>query len=186
MNPALTENVFELENCSIRYGSFTAVRNVFLNIPRNKVTAFIGPSGCGKSTILRSLNRMNDLVEGFGIEGRIRYDGIDLYKKDIDPVEVRRRIGMVFQKPNPFPKSIYDNVVFGARVMGYRGNLDELVEKSLRQATSGMRSRTNSNSPVRPFPAVSSSGCASPAPSPSSPKSSSWMNPAPPSTPSPL
>jgi phosphate transport system ATP-binding protein len=134
MTPPLTENVFELENCSISYGSFTAVRNVFLNIPRNKVTAFIGPSGCGKSTILRSLNRMNDLVEGFGIQGRIRYDGIDLYKKDIDPVEVRRRIGMVFQKPNPFPKSIYDNVVFGARIMGYKGNLDELVEKSLRRA----------------------------------------------------
>jgi phosphate transport system ATP-binding protein len=103
-------------------------------VPHNKITALIGPSGCGKSTLLRSFNRMNDLIDGARIEGQILYHGVDLYADGIDPVEVRRRIGMVFQKPNPFPKSIYDNVSFGPRVAGFRGNMDELVEESLRRA----------------------------------------------------
>lgn len=124
----------EVDNASIFYGTFKAVRDVSLDIYANKVTALIGPSGCGKSTLLRCLNRMNDLIPGARVEGNITYHGKNLYDKNVDPVEVRRRIGMVFQKPNPFPKSIYDNVVFGARVNKYKGNLDELVETSLRQA----------------------------------------------------
>ncbi len=126
--------VFELENLSCFYGSFRAVRDISLQVPKNKITAFIGPSGCGKSTLLRSFNRMNDLVDSAHIEGHVRYHGVDLYADGVDAVEVRRRIGMVFQKPNPFPKSIYDNVAFGPRVAGFRGNMDELVERSLRRA----------------------------------------------------
>ncbi len=128
------EVVFELDELSCFYGSFRAVRDISLQVPRNRITAIIGPSGCGKSTLLRSFNRMNDLVDGARIEGSIRYHGVDLYADGIDPVEVRRRIGMVFQKPNPFPKSIYDNVAFGPRVAGFKGDLDELVEASLRRA----------------------------------------------------
>ena len=123
-----------LENVTISYGSFEAVRNVFMNIPYGKVTAFIGPSGCGKSTVLRALNRMNDLIPGCHLKGKVVFDGHDLYHPRVDPVEVRRRIGMVFQKPNPFPKSIYENIAFGARINGYRGDMDELVERSLRKA----------------------------------------------------
>lgn len=123
-----------LQNVSISYGNFEAVRNVFLDIPRKGVTAFIGPSGCGKSTVLRSLNRMNDLIPGCSLKGKVIFDGHDLYDRRVDPVEVRRRIGMVFQKPNPFPKSIYENIAFGARINGYRGDMDELVERSLREA----------------------------------------------------
>ena len=123
-----------LENVSISYGGYEAVRNVYCEIPRGKVTAFIGPSGCGKSTVLRSLNRMNDLIEGCSLSGRVLFDGADLYHPTVDPVEVRRRIGMVFQQPNPFPKSIYENIAFGARINGYTGDMDELVERSLRQA----------------------------------------------------
>jgi phosphate transport system ATP-binding protein len=123
-----------LENVSISYGSFEAVRNVYMDIPRLGVTAFIGPSGCGKSTVLRALNRMNDLIPGCSLKGRVIFDGHDLYDKRVDPVEVRRRIGMVFQKPNPFPKSIYENIAFGARINGYKGDMDELVERSLRKA----------------------------------------------------
>jgi phosphate transport system ATP-binding protein len=123
-----------LQNVSISYGSFEAVKNVFLDIPHGKVTAFIGPSGCGKSTVLRSLNRMNDLIPGCSLKGRVIFDGQDLYDQRVDPVEVRRRIGMVFQKPNPFPKSIYENIAFGAKINGYRGDMDELVERSLRKA----------------------------------------------------
>jgi phosphate transport system ATP-binding protein len=121
------EVVFELEGLSCFYGSFRAVRDISLQVPRNAITALIGPSGCGKSTLLRSFNRMNDLVDTARIEGQIRYHGVDLYADGVDPVEVRRRIGMVFQKPNPFPKSIYDNVAFGPRVAGYRGDMDALV-----------------------------------------------------------
>ena len=123
-----------IQNATISYGDFEALKNVFCDIPRGQVTAFIGPSGCGKSTLLRALNRMNDLIEGCSLHGRILFDGADLYAPDVDPVEVRRRIGMVFQQPNPFPKSIYENIAFGARINGYNGNMDELVEKSLRQA----------------------------------------------------
>ncbi|NES93958.1 MAG: phosphate ABC transporter ATP-binding protein [Desertifilum sp. SIO1I2] len=126
--------VLRTESVSIYYGAFMAVRKVAMNIPRHKVTAFIGPSGCGKSTLLRCFNRLNDLIPGARVEGRITYNGIDLYGSKVDPVEVRRRIGMVFQKPNPFPKSIYDNIAFGARVNGIKCDMDELVERSLRQA----------------------------------------------------
>ncbi len=128
------EVVFDLQSLSCYYGSFRAVREISLRVPKNKVTAIIGPSGCGKSTLLRSFNRMNDLVDGAHIEGSILYHGVDLYADEVDAVEVRRRIGMVFQKPNPFPKSIYDNVAFGPRVAGYKGSMDDLVERSLRRA----------------------------------------------------
>jgi phosphate transport system ATP-binding protein len=131
---ANTEICISLQNVSISYGKFEAVRNVYLDIPRQGVTAFIGPSGCGKSTVLRALNRMNDLIPGCTLKGRVIFDGQDLYVQRVDPVEVRRRIGMVFQKPNPFPKSIYENIAFGARINGYKGNMDELVERSLRKA----------------------------------------------------
>ena len=130
------EPCLSLQNVSISYGfgKNIAVSNVFMEIPKGKVTAFIGPSGCGKSTVLRALNRMNDLIEGCSLKGRVLFDGQDLYDRRVDPVEVRRRIGMVFQKPNPFPKSIYENIAFGARINGYRGDMDELVESSLRKA----------------------------------------------------
>ncbi|HEY9736963.1 MAG TPA: ATP-binding cassette domain-containing protein, partial [Trichocoleus sp.] len=124
----------QAENVSVYYGSTLAVRDVFLNIPKNQIVAFIGPSGCGKSTILRCFNRMNDLIPSARMEGRITYQGKSLYDRSVDPVELRRRIGMVFQKPNPFPKSIYENIAFGARINGYRGDMDELIERSLRGA----------------------------------------------------
>lgn len=132
--PKAAESVLTAENINIYYGNFLAVRNVFLEIPKNSITAFIGPSGCGKSTILRCFNRLNDLINSFRLEGRISYHGHNIYAPDIDPIEVRRYIGMVFQRPNPFPKSIYDNVAYGARVTKYQGDLDELVETSLRRA----------------------------------------------------
>jgi phosphate transport system ATP-binding protein len=128
------EICMSLQDVTISYGLFKAVKNVFMDIPKGKVTAFIGPSGCGKSTVLRALNRMNDLIPGCHLKGRVVFDGVDLYDKRVDPVEVRRRIGMVFQKPNPFPKSIYENIAFGARINGYKGDMDELVERSLRKA----------------------------------------------------
>jgi phosphate transport system ATP-binding protein len=128
------ETLFALDRLGVSYGSKPALANVALYIPVNRVTALIGPSGCGKSTLLRCLNRMNDLIPGARIEGAVNYRGQNIYAPEIDPVEVRRRIGMVFQKPNPFPKSIYENVAFGARVNGHRGNMDELVERCLRQA----------------------------------------------------
>jgi phosphate transport system ATP-binding protein len=132
--PTNGKHALELRDVNCYYSSFRAVKNVNLDIERQKITAFIGPSGCGKSTVLRALNRMNDLIPGGRVEGVVRFHGQNLYDADVDPVEVRRRIGMVFQKPNPFPKSIYDNVAWGAKVNGYRGNMDELVEHSLRQA----------------------------------------------------
>ena len=122
------------DHLSLWYGQKQALTDVSFDIPQNKVTALIGPSGCGKSTLIRCINRMNDLIPDVRIKGGTYYQGVDIYGSDVDPVEVRRRIGMVFQKPNPFPKSIYDNVAFGARVNGFRGNLDELVERSLRRA----------------------------------------------------
>lgn len=128
------EPVLQLRDVDIYYGNYKAVRSVNLDIPKNKITAFIGPSGCGKSTILRCLNRLNDLISSFKLKGLVTYHGQNLYHKDVDPVEVRKRIGMVFQRPNPFPKSIYDNVAYGARINGYKGDLDELVETSLRRA----------------------------------------------------
>jgi phosphate transport system ATP-binding protein len=126
--------VFDVDDLSVYYGSFRAVRDVSMEIRQHEVTAFIGPSGCGKTTVLRCFNRMNDLIESARVEGKLRYHGVDLYDREVNPVEVRRRIGMVFQKPNPFPKSIYDNVAYGPRIGGTKGNLDELVERSLRGA----------------------------------------------------
>ncbi len=130
----LISPVLETHNLNIYYGDFRAVTDVNIQIPRHKITAIIGPSGCGKSTLLRAFNRMNELVPNTHIEGEIIFEGQNLYGRDIDPVEVRYRIGMVFQKPNPFPKSIYENVAWAARIHGYRGNLDELVESSLTKA----------------------------------------------------
>jgi phosphate transport system ATP-binding protein len=119
---------------NIFYGNFLAVTDVNIKIPRHKITAIIGPSGCGKSTLLRAFNRMNELVPDTHIHGEVLFEGQNLYEKSVDPVEVRYRIGMVFQKANPFPKSIYENVAWAARIHGYKGNMDELVESSLRQA----------------------------------------------------
>ena len=126
--------IFEAKNLGIFYGDFKAVTDVNMKIQRNRITAIIGPSGCGKSTLLRSFNRMNELVPGTSINGEILFNGQNLYASDVDPVEVRYRIGMVFQKPNPFPKSIYDNIAWGARIHGFKGDMDELVVYSLKQA----------------------------------------------------
>ena len=136
LQPQQPEAVFDVQNVSIYYGSFRAVTNVSLSIYANEITAFIGPSGCGKTTVLRSLNRMNDLIAGARVEGDVRYHGVPLYGPKVSPIAVRRRIGMVFQKPNPFPKSIFDNVAYGPRINGEhnRGKLKEIVEHSLRQA----------------------------------------------------
>jgi phosphate transport system ATP-binding protein len=129
-------SIFDVQNTSIYYSAFRAVTDVSLTVHENEITAFIGPSGCGKTTVLRSLNRMNDLIPGARVEGDIRYRGVPLYGKDVSPTAVRRRIGMVFQKANPFPKSIYDNIAYGPRINGIRGKakLDEIVERSLKQA----------------------------------------------------
>jgi len=126
--------VFDVADLSVYYGEFRAVRDVTLQIPQNRITAFIGPSGCGKTTVLRCFNRMNDLIETARVEGRVGYHGVDLYDPAVNPVEVRRRIGMVFQKPNPFPKSIYDNIAYGPRIAGQKKGLDDVVEESLRRA----------------------------------------------------
>jgi phosphate transport system ATP-binding protein len=128
------EIAIELKDVACYYGSFRVVRDVSLSVARREVTSLIGPSGSGKSTLLRTINRMNDLVSTFRLEGTILLDGQDLYAANVDAVELRRRVGMVFQKPNPFPKSIFDNVAFGARINGYKGNIIELVEASLRRA----------------------------------------------------
>ena len=125
--------IFDVDDISVFYGDHKAIRNVTMDLHRNEITALIGPSGCGKSTFIRCLNRMNDLIPSARVEGKIVYHGEDLYASDIDPVQVRKRIGMVFQKPNPFPKSIYDNIAFGPRVMGMKGNMDEIVERALRR-----------------------------------------------------
>ncbi len=124
----------EIRNVSLWYGQKQAIGNVTLDVPRNRVTALIGPSGCGKSTLLRCMNRMNDLIDGVTIEGEVVIDGANIYAPNTEPSQVRRHVGMVFQKPNPFPKSIYDNVAFGARINGYTGNMDDLVEESLTKA----------------------------------------------------
>ncbi|HET9672272.1 MAG TPA: phosphate ABC transporter ATP-binding protein PstB [Actinomycetota bacterium] len=128
------ETIFDVRDLSVWYDDFRAIRDITIPIAGNEITALIGPSGCGKTTFLRCLNRMNDLIEGARVEGTVRYHDVDLYDERVDPVEVRRRIGMVFQNPNPFPKSVYDNVAFGPRIAGFRGRMDELVEESLRRA----------------------------------------------------
>ncbi len=128
------ETILRLEGVSCWYGSFRAVKDVSIEIQAREVTALIGPSGCGKTTLLRTMNRMNDLIPAYRTDGHIQFEGEDLYGQGVDPVAVRRRIGMVFQKPNPFPKSVYDNVAFGSRINGFKGDLDELVERSLRRA----------------------------------------------------
>jgi phosphate transport system ATP-binding protein len=122
------------QDLNIFYGDFHAVRDVNLSIERNKITSMIGPSGCGKSTVLRCFNRMNDLIPSARVEGQVLFNGQNIYTDTVDPVQVRRHIGMVFQKPNPFPKSIYDNIAWGAKINGFRGNMDELVEDALRGA----------------------------------------------------
>ncbi|MBS5704575.1 MAG: phosphate ABC transporter ATP-binding protein, partial [Butyricicoccus pullicaecorum] len=138
-----------IEDVNLYYGSFHALKEISLNIPEREITAFIGPSGCGKSTLLKSLNRMNDLVEGCKITGRIALDGMDVYAKTTDVNGLRKRVGMVFQKPNPFPMSIYDNIAYGPRTHGIRtrGKLDEIVETSLRQAAiwDEVKDRLNKN-----------------------------------------
>ena len=126
--------VLRSRGLSVHYGDFCAIRDIDMDIKRNEVTALIGPSGCGKSTLLRCFNRMNDLVPGARIGGQLLFEDYDLYAADVDPTEIRSRIGMVFQRPNPFPKSIYDNVAFGLRINGYTGDMEQAVEKSLRQA----------------------------------------------------
>ena len=128
------EAVFSLRGVGVAYGGSPAVEDVSFDVPRNEITAFIGPSGCGKSTLIRCLNRMNDLIPSAEVKGEVLYHGQDLYAERVDPVQVRKRIGMVFQKPNPFPKSIYDNVAFGPRVLGMDGDMDELVESALVRA----------------------------------------------------
>jgi phosphate transport system ATP-binding protein len=128
------ETVFDIGDLTVAYGNAVAVKDVTLEIHRNAITALIGPSGCGKSTVLRCLNRMNDLVPSARVSGNVLYHGVDLYGDDVDPIEVRRRIGMVFQRPNPFPKSIYDNVAYGLRILGMKDNLDDRVEQALRAA----------------------------------------------------
>jgi phosphate transport system ATP-binding protein len=128
------EVVFDIRDLNVYYGDFRAVKDITLPVYGNQITALIGPSGCGKTTVLRCLNRMNDLIVGARVEGQVLYHGVDLYDRRVDPVEVRRRVGMVFQKPNPFPKSVYENVAFGPKTAGFRGSMDDLVEESLRRA----------------------------------------------------
>jgi phosphate transport system ATP-binding protein len=132
--PASRDAVFDINGLTVSYGKSVAVKDVSIDIYKNAITAMIGPSGCGKSTVLRCLNRMNDLVASARVDGKILYHGVDLYGAGVDPIEVRRRIGMVFQRPNPFPKSIYDNVAYGLRILGMKDDLDGRVERALRGA----------------------------------------------------
>jgi phosphate transport system ATP-binding protein len=132
--PGISVSGMKVENLSAYYGSFKAITDVSMDIRANKITAIIGPSGCGKSTFIRCLNRMHEVIPGARAEGHVMLGGQDIYGKNSDPVNIRRRIGMVFQKPNPFSKSVYENVAWGARINGYRGDMDELVERSLRHA----------------------------------------------------
>ena len=127
------ELVFDCNDVNVHYGSALAIRDVNVELVKNEITAFIGPSGCGKSTFIRCLNRMNDLIPSARVDGEVIYHGENLYADNIDPVQVRKRIGMVFQKPNPFPKSIYDNIAFGPRVVGMKGDMDEIVESALKR-----------------------------------------------------
>ncbi len=132
--PRSPDPILSARHLTVRYHGRLALRDIHIEIPRHRITAIIGPSGCGKSTFLRCLNRMNDLIPGSQVQGQVLLEGQDIYAPDVDPAEVRRRVGMVFQKPNPFPKSVYENIAWGARIHGYRGDMDELVEWALRQA----------------------------------------------------
>lgn len=134
INFAEKDTILTAKNLDISYSNKIVVEDFNLQIPKNKITALIGPSGCGKSTVIRSFNRMNDIIPGFNLDGEIIYKGKNIYTNSMDPVKIRRQIGMVFQKPNPFPKSIYENVAFGARINKYQGNMDDLVEYSLQQS----------------------------------------------------
>ncbi len=132
--PAQRDTVFDIDDLAVSYGPHLALSGVTLDIYKQSITALIGPSGCGKSTFLRCMNRMNDLVANVKVEGKLEYHGIDIYGPNVDPIEVRRRVGMVFQRPNPFPKSIYDNIAYGLRILGMKDNLDDRVEQALRRA----------------------------------------------------
>ena len=134
MSDANGSHAIVLDKLNVFYGNFHAVVDIDMAIPKQKITAIIGPSGCGKSTVLRSINRMNELMPGTRTEGEVHFQGRNVYDADVDPVELRKRIGMVFQKPNPFPKNIYDNIAWGARINGFKGDFDELVESSLKKA----------------------------------------------------
>lgn len=160
----------EVPGLKLFYGDKQALYDVRMNIPKNRVTAFIGPSGCGKSTLLRCFNRMNDLVDGCRVEGGIKLDGQDIYRKGVDVAELRRRVGMVFQKPNPFPKSIYENVVYGLRIQGInkKRTLDDAVEWALKGAALWDEVKDRLHDSASAFPAASSSVWSSPAPSRSS------------------
>ena len=138
-NSTSSEIVLNVENLSVYYGDFLAVKDVTMSIPRNKVTAFIGPSGCGKSTFIRCLNRMNDLIPTAKVEGKVIFENEDIYDDDVDATEIRSRIGMVFQKPNPFPKSIYQNIAFGLKVNGFAGDMDQAVENPSNKQLSGKK-----------------------------------------------
>jgi hypothetical protein len=179
------ESVFEAENVGIFYGKKQALIDVSMKIRRGQVTALIGPSGCGKTTFLRSLNRMNDSVPSFRIEGQITYHGHDMYGAGVDTVEVRRRIGMVFQKPNPFPKSIFDNIAWAPKNLGMRAGLRSGSRKRCAARPSGTRSKTGSRTRRSASPAASSSASASPARSRSNPTCFSSTSPPRPSTRSP-
>lgn len=177
--------VFRVRDLAVSYRGVLAIAEVNLDVAKNEITSFIGPSGCGKSTVLRCFNRMNDLIQGARVDGEVLYHGVDLYTSTIDPVAVRRRIGMVFQKPNPFPKSIFDNVAFGPRVAGTKAPMSELVERSLRNAGLWDEVKDRLSTSALALSAASSNGCASPEPSPYSQTCCSWMSRAPPWIPSP-
>ena len=159
--------MFELSDVTVSYDGIPAVADVSLDVYRNHITALIGPSGCGKSTLIRCLNRMNDLIPAASVDGEVLYHGQDLYGRQVDPVEVRKRIGMVFQKPNPFPKSIFDNVAFGPRVLGMKDDLTVASSAPCAAPRSGTRSRIGCTRMPTACPAASSSASASPAASPS-------------------
>ena len=180
--------IIEAKNLNLWYGAHHALHDVNIEIPEHEITALIGPSGCGKSTFLKTLNRMNDLVEGIRIEGEINYGGQNIYDPGVDTTWLRKQIGMVFQKANPFPMSIYDNVAYGPRTHGIRSKvkLDEIVEESLRGAAIWDEVKDRLKKSAWACPAASSSACASPGPWPSSRTSCSWTSPPPPWTPSPL
>ena len=153
--------IMTTEDLGVSYGDFLAVSHVNLGFVKHEITALIGPSGCGKSTVLRCLNRMNDLIPGAKVHGSIKYHGQDIYEDSVDVIRVRRHVGMVFQKPNPFPKSIYDNIAYGPRVTGMKtSDMDEIVEALCSARRCGTRSRTSSSRTRPVCPAVSSSGCA--------------------------